>query len=59
MTDFDDHTQTDDNEVLESQLLKCPTFNPVHCEYVSPKRNEFFRGGHIYRVVNAEVYLLQ
>jgi len=42
MTDLNDHTQSEDNEVLESQLLKRPTFNPVHCEYVSPKRNEFF-----------------
>ena len=59
MTDLNDHTQSEDNEVLESQLLKRPTFNPVHCEYVSPKRNEFFEDGHIYRVVNAGIYLFQ
>jgi len=40
MTDVGDHTETDDNEALEKQLLKRPTFNPVLCEYVIPKRND-------------------
>jgi len=40
MGDLNDHTQTDDNEVLENLLVYRPTINPVLCEYVLPKRND-------------------
>ena len=34
-----DNTQTDDNDMLSDILNKRPTFNPVHCDFVSPKRS--------------------
>jgi hypothetical protein len=37
MGDLIEHTQTDDNEVLEELLVKSLTFHLVYCKYVLPK----------------------
>ena len=40
MSVLDNYTQTEDNGKLEELLSEKPTFNPAHCNFVPPKRND-------------------
>ena len=38
MGDLGDNTQSEDNDALQEFMLEHPTFNPLFCDYVTPKR---------------------
>ena len=38
MGDLGDNTLLEDNDALQELMLEHPTFNPLFCDYVTPKR---------------------